>query len=159
MTVLAIAENSIQLIPDGTVFLHIGIILVMVFLLNRTLFKPISRVLEERERRTVGQTGKAQEILHSVEEGLTRYERTLREARADGYRLLERERAEAMLTRQNKVEGVRNDASKLVEDQKRALRGQTEDARELIGQDARRIAATVSAQILGRTLNDTSAVQ
>ncbi len=62
MIFLAFAENSIQLVPDGTLFLHIAIILVMVFVLNHTLFKPINRILEERERRTRGRTGEAREI-------------------------------------------------------------------------------------------------
>jgi F0F1-type ATP synthase membrane subunit b/b' len=48
MTFVAFAENSIQLVPDGTLFLHIIIILLMVFVLNATLFKPINRILEER---------------------------------------------------------------------------------------------------------------
>ena len=70
MIFLAFAENSIQLVPDGTLFLHIAIILIMVFVLNRTLFKPINRILDERERRTRGRSGEAHDILQRVEEGL-----------------------------------------------------------------------------------------
>ena len=84
MTFVAFAENSIQLVPDGTLFLHIIIILIMVFVLNATLFKPINRILEERERRTRGRSGEAHDILQRVEEKVTQYERTLREARSEG---------------------------------------------------------------------------
>ena len=45
---LGFAENSIQLVPDGTLLLHILIILVMIFVLNATLYKPINRVLAAR---------------------------------------------------------------------------------------------------------------
>src|SRR4051812_41815228 len=100
MIFLAFAENSIQLVPDGTLFLHIAIILVMVFVLNRTLFKPINRILEERERRTRGRSGEARGILQRVDEKAESYERALREARAEGYRLMEHDRAEAMSERQ-----------------------------------------------------------
>ena len=48
---LGFAENSIQLVPDGTLILHVIIILVMVFVLNATLYKPINRILEAREKR------------------------------------------------------------------------------------------------------------
>lgn len=81
MPFLAFAE-SIQLVPDGTIFLHIAIILLMIFILNRTLFRPVNRVLEEREQHTVGRSGEARGVLQRVEESLNRYERTLREARA-----------------------------------------------------------------------------
>src|SRR5918993_3977549 len=103
MTLMAFAENSIQLVPDGTLFLHIVIILLMVFVLNATLFKPINRILEERERRTRGRSGEAHDILQRVEEKLAHYEQTLREARAGGYRLMEQERSTAMGERQAKL--------------------------------------------------------
>src|ERR1043165_2562218 len=96
MTFLAFAENSIQLVPDGTLFLHILIILVMVFVLNATLFKPINRILEERERRTRGRSGEAQDILHRVEQKRSHYNHSLREARSEVYRSREHRRAEAM---------------------------------------------------------------
>jgi F0F1-type ATP synthase membrane subunit b/b' len=51
--VLGFAENSIQLVPDGTLILHVIIILVMVYVLNATLYKPINKILESREKRTV----------------------------------------------------------------------------------------------------------
>ena len=41
--ILGFAEDSIQLVPDGTLVLHVIIILVMVYVLNATLFKPIKR--------------------------------------------------------------------------------------------------------------------
>ena len=50
---LGLAENSIQLVPDGTLILHVLIILVMVYVLNATLFKPINQILAARERRTM----------------------------------------------------------------------------------------------------------
>lgn len=151
MSFLAFAE-SIQLVPDGTIFLHIAIILVMIFVLNRTLFRPVNRVLEERERRTVGRSGEARGVLQRVEESLTRYERTLREARAESYRLLERQQAEATGERQQKVGLVKKEVGDLIEVQKREIQTQAEEARASLEGEARRVAATVSAQILGRSV-------
>jgi len=50
--ILGFAEDSIQLVPDGTMVLHVIIILIMVYVLNATLFKPINQVLAAREKRT-----------------------------------------------------------------------------------------------------------
>jgi F-type H+-transporting ATPase subunit b len=154
MTFLAFAENSIQLVPDGTLLLHIAIILVMVFVLNATLFKPINRILEEREKRTHGRTGEARGILQSVEEKMAHYEHSLREARAEGYRLLEQERAAAMSERQAKLSVVREDISRSVTEQKQAIRAQVEEARTTLESDARRLAAEIGAQILNRPISD-----
>jgi F-type H+-transporting ATPase subunit b len=149
MVFLAFAE-SIQLVPDGTLFLHIAIILVMIFVLNKTLFKPINRILDERERRTRGSLSEARRILQSVEESVTRYERSLREARAEGYRLLEQERAEAMRERQLRLTEEREKVGRLVEEQKEAIRTQAEEARQGLEAEARRIAAEISSYILNR---------
>ena len=151
MSFLAFAE-SIQLVPDGTLFLHIAIILVMIFVLNRTLFRPVNRVLEERERRTVGRSGEARGVLQRVEESVTRYEKTLREARAESYRLLERQQAEATGERQQKVGLVKKEVGDLIEGQKREIQAQADEARASLEGEARRVAATVSAQILGRSV-------
>ena len=154
MTFVAFAENSIQLVPDGTLFLHIAIILLMVFVLNATLFKPINRILEERERRTRGRSGEAQDILQRVEEKMTQYERTLRETRSEGYRLLEQERATAINERQARLSAVRDEITHSVAEQKRAIQGQVEEARATLEQEARRLASEIGAQILHRPISE-----
>ncbi len=152
MIVLAFAENSIQLVPDGTLFLHIAIILLMVFVLNQTLFKPINRILEERERRTRGRSGEAREILQRVEDATTNYERSLREARAEGYRLMERERAEAMNERQIKINTLREEINRTTEEEKELIRRQAEEARQTLEAEARSIAVEIGSQILHRSV-------
>jgi F-type H+-transporting ATPase subunit b len=153
MIFLCFAENSIQLVPDGTLFLHIAIILLMVFILNATLFKPINRILEERERRTRGRSGHARDILRDVEEKMSLYERTLREARSEGYRLMEQERATAMRERQIKLDAVREEISRSVTEQKDAIGTQVERARATLKSDALNIAAEIGAHILHRPVS------
>ena len=154
MILLGLAGNSIQLVPDGTLFLHIAIIVLMIYVLNATLFRPINRILAERERQTRGGTGDAQDILRRVTDSMTRYERSLREARADGYRLLEQERAKAMLERQNQLNSLRAEIESSVEEQKNLLQIQSKEARASLEDDARRIAADISRQILHRPADD-----
>lgn len=156
MIFLAFAENSIQLVPDGTLFLHIAIILLMVFVLNQTLFKPINRILAERERRTRGRSGEARDILQRVEEATTNYERSLREARAEGYRLMERERAEAMSERQIKINTLREEINRTVAEERDLIGRQMEDARQTLEVDARSIAAEIGSQILHRPVGGIS---
>jgi F-type H+-transporting ATPase subunit b len=149
MILLGFAENPV-LVPDGTIVLHIIIILVMVYVLNATLFKPINRILEERERRTRGRSGEAKGIIQEVDTKLASYERSLREARSEGYRLMEQERAGAMRERQMKVDAVRAEVTQLVEEEKRVIQGQAEAAQATLARDAGAIATEISAHILHR---------
>ena len=154
MIFLGLAENSIQLVPDGTLFLHIVLILVMVFVLNATLFKPINRILEEREKRTRGRSGEARDILQRVEESTANYERSLREARAEGYRLMEQVRAEAMRERQLVINNLREEMERSITEQKETLTAQTESARTTLGSDAQRMAKEIGERILHRPISE-----
>jgi F-type H+-transporting ATPase subunit b len=150
MIFLAFAENSIQLVPDASLIVHMIIIFVMVFVLNATLFKPINRILEERERRTRGQGGAAADLIEQIDQGMARYENSLREARSEGYRLLEAQRAAAMQDRQSKLELVRSEIERLVADEKQAIKSQSEEARRSIETNARTLASQIGTRILRR---------
>lgn len=154
MILLVLAGDSIQLVPDGTIFLHIIIIVLMIYILNATLFRPVNKILAERERRMRGGTGEAHDILQRVANSMNRYERSLRDARTEGYRLLEQERAKALAERQNQLTALRAEIESSTEEQKNLLRTQTEEARVSLEADARKIAADISRQILNRPSTD-----
>lgn len=147
---LAFAENTIQLVPDGTLFFHIILIVLMVYVLNVTLFRPINKILTEREQRTHGRSGEAQEILKRVEASVGKYERSLREARAEGYQLLEQQRAEALGRRQEQLNSLRAELGQSVEEERNSIQTQAQQARAGLENDAQRIAGEISQQILGR---------
>ena len=152
MTTLAFAQN-IQLVPDASIILHMLLIFFMVWVLNQTMFKPINRILAERDKKTVGRSGEAHDILARVDEGLTRYERTLREARTEGYRLLEQHRAEAMKDRQQKLNGVREEVEQQIASEKQSIAAQADAAQRTLQADARVLAGQISSQILRRPVS------
>ena len=149
MVLLAIAE-SIQLVPDGTLVIHIAIIITMVFVLNKVLFRPVNRALDERENRTRGRSKEAREIIQRVEGSLLRYEDSLRKARAEGYRLLEQQQAKALDERQQKIASVRRDVEEEIGQERGRIQEQSDEARVTLEDEARRVAATISSQILRR---------
>lgn len=157
--ILGFAEDTIRLVPDGTLFVHIGIILLMIFILNATLFKPINRILDGRELNTQGGSSKAQEIMRKVEQGITQYEQGLREARVQSYQLMEQQRAEVMRERQEKLGAVREDVTRLLDTEKQSIQTQTDQARATLTQDARRTAAEISARILHRPIAESSTTE
>jgi F-type H+-transporting ATPase subunit b len=147
---LGFAENSIQLVPDGTLILHVIIILVMVYLLNVTLYKPINRILNAREKRTRGRMTEAQEIMSDVSEKLSNYERQLRQARAEAYAVSEQERTAAMEERQRNLNEMRQQLADSISKEKQTIQSQADEARATLENDSRRIATEISSRILNR---------
>lgn len=146
--VLALAENSIQLVPDGTLLFHLLLIVMMVVLLNATLLKPINRILEERDRRTKGRRSEANKTLLIVEERLRSYESQLREARAAGYAAMERERATLSKERERRIGEVKSEAGALVAQEKGRIKAEAGEVRNALGITAQERAREISEQIL-----------
>ena len=150
--VFAFAENSIQLVPDGTLLLHVLIVVVMIVVLNRTLYRPVNRILEERERQTKGRLSDAEKALKEIDQMLSRYERTLRETRGAGYHLVETERSIALSSREQKLASLREEVRSLVKEQKLEMATQAEQAKATLEQESRIIAERIGSQILGRPI-------
>lgn len=141
---------QIQLVPDGTILVHLLMVAVMVFVLNRTLLKPINQILAERERQVEGRIREAEKLAAETEEKLRKYNATLREARTEGYRLLEKERAAALKDKDEKVRQYREQMSQTVAAAIESTRQQEQKVREELETQAATIGDLISSQILRR---------
>jgi F-type H+-transporting ATPase subunit b len=145
-----LAETSIQLVPDGTLLLHLLMVAIMVFVLNRTLLKPINQILAERERQIAGRLKEAEMLAAETQEKLSKYNQALREARSDGYRLLEKERAEGLKEKEEKLRQYREQMSKEVAAQIETTRQQQQSVQGELEAQATVISNLISSQILRR---------
>lgn len=147
MHLLAFAE-SIQLFPDGSLFVHIFLILLMIWILNRTFFKPVNQVIASREKFRGGRNLEAEEILSSVTEKQQKYNAEIRGARTEGHSLIEKERSEAILARHEKLATAKAESHSALESGKREIERQTATARAAIESEAEQLADKISASIL-----------
>ncbi|MEP7214076.1 MAG: hypothetical protein ABI791_13435 [Acidobacteriota bacterium] len=147
MVLLAFAE-SIQLFPDGTLFIHIALVLMMIWVLNRTFFKPINRVIESREKFKGGRNVEADEILASAAEKQGRYTAEMLEARTKGYQLVEGERSQAIAAKTEIVATAKTETAAAFDSERQSLISQAEQARAEITREAEVMAERISSTIL-----------
>ena len=147
---MILLETSIQLVPDGTLLFHLFLVVVMVFVVNRTLLGPINRILAEREKQIAGHLKEAEAMATETQEKLNKYNDALREARADGYKLLEKERAQGLKEREEKLRKYRDEMSKEVAAQIETTRRQEQAAKGELEAQAATIGNLISSQILRR---------
>ena len=148
MVLLAFAESAlVQLIPDGTLFIHIALILLMIFILNRTFFRPINRIIEAREKNKIGGS-ESENLLREVSEKELRYNEALREARSKGYELIETERSEALIEKQEKLSAAKEEVQQTLTSEMSELEKQTAEARQSIAAEAEKMAEKISSNIL-----------
>jgi F-type H+-transporting ATPase subunit b len=153
MIILALAENSIQLVPDGTILLHIVAVVVMVAILNRTMFRPINKILADREAQTAGRSSEAKKLRADVEDSISRYETGLRQARTAGYQLVESKRNEALKYREEEVNKVREEIRVLIASEKAQIEQQVAEARLSLQAEATETAREIGSRILHRSVS------
>lgn len=146
MSLFVLAE--VQLVPDLSMFIHIVLILLMIWFLNRTFFKPINRILDARERNKGGRGGEAESILREVSEKEAEYNAGLLEARNEGYELIEKERAAAVEKKNAEVAAVKGEVARYLETEMSELERQTQEAENSIRVEAEKMADKISANIL-----------
>lgn len=147
MLLLVFAE-SIQLFPDGTLFIHVALILLMIWVLNRTFFRPINRIIQSREKHKGGRGGEADSILADVNKKQVEYEQALLAARSEGYERIENERAAAVEARQNKIAETKAATAASVAADKTQISQQASEAKATIAKEAEVMAEKISSNIL-----------
>ena len=147
---MILAEASIQLVPDATLLLHLVLVVVMVYVLNRTLLKPINDILIKREKEVTGRLKEAEAMAAESQEKLQQYNNALREARATGYKLLEKERADGLKEKEQKLRQSRDQLSKEVAAQVDQIRKQEQAVKGELESQAATIGSLISSQILRR---------
>ena len=146
MSLLAFA--GIQLFPDGTLFIHIALILIMIWVLNRTFFRPINRVLESRDKHKFGPGGEAEKILNDALEKEAKLNKEMLSARSEGYELIEKQRAAAVESRAKLVAAAKAETAAKFAAEKQALAEQAAAGRATLAAEAEGIADRIAGSIL-----------
>ncbi len=147
MVLLAFAE-TVQLVPDGTIFIHIALILLMIWVLNRTFFRPINRIIEAREKNKGGHSSESVKLLQEVTEKESKYNEALLDARSKGYELIEKERTKALNKKQEKIATAKQEVHQTLLAETTELENQTAEARQIIATEAEKMAEKISSNIL-----------
>jgi F-type H+-transporting ATPase subunit b len=120
----------------------------MIWVLNRTFFRPINKVIASREKFKGGRNVEADEILTSVAEKQRRYSAEMLEARTKGYEIVENERTQAVAAKSEIVESAKAETARTFDSERESLTAQTEAARAAVAREAEVMADRISANIL-----------
>ncbi|MCS6874727.1 MAG: hypothetical protein RML33_00765 [Acidobacteriota bacterium] len=145
---MSILLAGVQLVPDGSILIHIALILLMIFVLNRTFFRPVNQVLEARERQKRTNLTEAETILLEAKKNREKLETELLQARNEGYKLVEQIRKQTVEEVQEKVRQAREEISKRVTEEKAEIKKQAEKAKKEILAEAKDLAEKISNSVL-----------
>lgn len=151
MIVLALAGSVLSI--DGSFLVVFISILLLIFILNRTLFKPINQVLDERNHLGAGRMAEAKQLLAQYEQRLNGYEQQIQSARAEAYQFMETQRRDAQAARTEMIAQVKSETAVQIAAAREEISKQTAAAKANLEGEARAMAGVISSQILHRPIS------
>lgn len=125
-------------------------VLLLTALLDRLLFKPVLRVMAERERAIVSARELADRSATEARLASEEFEKKTAEARGELYRQMDEMRRTAMNERAEILARTRAEAEAEVTAASATLAAEAEEARRRLGAEADALGAAVAERILGR---------
>jgi F-type H+-transporting ATPase subunit b len=146
------AGEALEIFPDERIFYLIVLFVLLVFPVNKLLFHPIFRVLDERDARIEGARKRADAVSAEAEATLQRYRSGVRSARDEAEsgrkQVLEQARREqAQLTG-----GARSEAEAEINRAREEVAGALTEARSQLREQAEALAREAATRVLGRSL-------
>jgi F-type H+-transporting ATPase subunit b len=141
-------ENAIQ--NAIQVLIQIVVLLLLWAILNKILFKPFLRLVEEREKRTEGLKAAATALTAEAERLRADYESAIRQANDEGAAAKEALLEEARRTREQLLTESRAQSAERLAAVRDEIKKEMEQGRAQALQEAETIARQMAEKVLGR---------
>lgn len=137
---------------DSTLIIQMINFLVLLWILNRFILKPVLDIMDERRGRIQKDEGEAQSLKDQASEKWEAYQRQLQEAKIEANLEKERIKGEGIEAERKLLEEIRAETAQVVEEARERISEETSRARELLRAQAEVLAEEIGEKILGRSL-------
>lgn len=138
------------MIPDLSVLWVIVCVLLLSVLLDRLLFRPIARVMQERESAVKSARELAEAAAAKAQAAAAEFEARTLAARTEVYRQMDEHRREALERRAALLATTRQEVEASIAQARATLQQQAEEARQQLEGDADGLASAIVERVLGR---------
>jgi len=136
-----------------TIVIQVIQFLILVFVLNRLLFKPIGQVLAERQQKIASWEEKTQNLQETARLNLEKYENQLTEERLKARESQEQLTKELKEKEDENIKAVSEKAALIVAETQQALEQERERLRVELRQQAKELSQILAEKVLGRELS------
>src|SRR5512139_3278054 len=143
-------ENCTVIQINITLLIQIINFLILLFLLNAILYKPVMAKIRERESRIREDRAKAAELEGEVQTQEERHQQEMAAARQQGAQEKNLLTAESKKKEAAILEKARQEAAVIVDQMKASIRAESEEARKTLAAEMTPLAQSIFQKILGR---------
>lgn len=138
------------MIPDLSVVWVVFFLLLLTFLLNSLLFRPLRQVMEQREGAVASARQLAEQAAERARQATLEFDTRTREARSEVFRQMEDARRVALERRAQLLAETRGEADAAISTAAAGLQRDADAARAQLDRDADSLATTIVERVLGR---------
>jgi F-type H+-transporting ATPase subunit b len=142
---------GIGVIP-GLLVIQGLIFLLVLWFLNKILFKPILKILREREERTDGFLNQADQVGEKAEKTLDQYNEKFRQARKEALELKRKLILEGAEKREAAIDKARKEAQGFLEEMRRNIAEEAAQTKKTLYQQVDAIGQIMAQKALGRSV-------
>ena len=137
---------------DYTVILQIINFLLLIFILNLLLYKPIMGILEKRQKQFDDSQEEISRLNQDVEKKMLEYEEKSRQAKLAAMELKNQALAEGAEKAKAVINAVRGEIPKIIESFNEKLGKEVEEARKILTGQSQKISREIAEKVLGRSV-------
>ena len=138
------------MLPNLSVVFVIVAVVLLAFVLDRVLFKPLLRVMRERDTAIKSALQLAESATAKAQAASAEFDANVTAARTDLYRQMDERRKAAEGYRNELMTRTRTDVDEQLAKAKAELEAQTVQARSRLDQDAEQLGRDIASKVLGR---------
>jgi F-type H+-transporting ATPase subunit b len=137
---------------DSTLFYQIVNFLLLIYILNVLLYKPILRILDERKKRLQGSEDEIKVLHQTIEQKTAEYEEKIRQAKLEAMNQRNEIQKEGAEEGKKIIDGAKEDIAKMMEDFKAKMAREMDEARLILNTQSRAISLEIAEKVLGRSI-------
>lgn len=135
---------------DWTILVQFVNFLILMVVLNILLYRPLRKIMIERQEAIDGGHQKAQDLESSIKEKMDSYQDKLQQAKTEGVRDANDLRAEAGKEELEILSAARNSADKELAGIKSKVAQEVDAARTTLNKETKSLASLIASKVLGR---------
>ncbi len=137
-----------------TILIQMVIFIALVLILNKVLYQPIFRILDERKRLVEGGLEEAKSLSEEAQKMLQEYEAKLIEARQNAVKIVNEAKIAAQEEQKKALAEARKEFEESLAKLREQLEKEKEEARKKLHQTVNYLAILIAEKMLGRKLED-----
>jgi len=142
----------VTVIPDFTLFVQASIFILLIFLLNFLLYKPILSIIERRKKQLEEAENEIKLFQDSVNKKVSEYDEKLNKAKTTASDLKKEIINEGAQQAKSIVDAVRSEIPLMTQEFQKKIDAEMQVARQVLEGQSRKLSMEIAEKVLGRRL-------